>query len=50
MVVGGGLFDFNVSLIQTIVIIDFRFEFGLDLDNKAGTNHLGGVPKVSNHE
>ena len=26
-------FDFNVSLIQTIVIIDFRFEFGLDLDN-----------------
>ena len=31
--VGGGLFDFTVSLIQTIMNIYFRFEFGLEIDD-----------------
>ena len=34
VVVVGGLFDFNVSLIQTILNIYFRFQFGLELDNR----------------
>ena len=34
---GGGLFDFNVSLIQTIMNIYLRFEFGLELDKRLDT-------------
>ena len=33
----GGLFDFKVSLIQTILNIELRFEFGLELDNISNT-------------